>query len=122
MNDNDQRGLRLKEFSKEEGTTRGGGKLRYGVQVHFVLSYSIDVEASMKTLNRITFNPGVMGGKPCIRGLRVTVGTIVGLMASGQTKDEILKLYPYLEPEDIDQALAYAAWRVEEIDVPVITA
>jgi len=76
----------------------------------------------MKTLNRITFNPGVMGGKPCIRGLRVTVGTIVGLMASGRTKDEILKLYPYLEPEDIDQALAYAAWRVEEIDVPVITA
>jgi uncharacterized protein (DUF433 family) len=87
-----------------------------------VLSYSIDVEASMKTLDRITFNPGIMGGKPCIRGLRVTVGTIVGLMASGQTKDQILKLYPYLEPEDIDQALAYAAWRVEEIDVPVITA
>jgi len=76
----------------------------------------------MKTLDRITFNPGVMGGKPCIRGLRVTVGTIVGLMASGRTKDEILKLYPYLEPEDIDQALAYAAWRVEEIDVPVINA
>ena len=87
-----------------------------------MLSYSIDVEASMKTLNRITFNPGVMGGKPCIRGLRITVGTIVGLMASGRTKDEILKLYPYLEPKDIDQALAYAAWRVEEIDVPVITA
>jgi uncharacterized protein (DUF433 family) len=122
MNDNDQRDSRIKEFSKEEGTARGGEKLRYGVQVHFVLSYSIDVEASMKTLNRITFNPGVMGGKPCIRGLRVTVGTIVGLMASGRTKDEILKLYPYLEPEDIDQALAYAAWRVEEIDVPVITA
>ena len=76
----------------------------------------------MKTLGRITFDPIVMGGKPCIRGLRVTVGTIVGLMASGRTKDEILKLYPYLEPEDIDQALAYAAWRVEEIDVPVITA
>jgi uncharacterized protein (DUF433 family) len=122
MNDNDQRDSRIKEFSKEERTARGGEKLRYGVQVQFVLSYSIDVEASMKTLNRITFNPGVMGGKPCIRGLRVTVGTIVGLMASGRTKDEILKLYPYLESEDIDQALAYAAWRVEEIDVPVITA
>jgi uncharacterized protein (DUF433 family) len=106
----------------EEGTARGGEKLRYGVPVHFVLSYSIDGEAGMKTLNRITFNPGVMGGKPCIRGLRVTVGTIVGLVASGRTKDEILKLYPYLEPEDIDQSLAYAAWRVEEIDVPVITA
>ena len=73
----------------------------------------------MKTIDRITFNPEVMGGKPCIRGLRVTVGTIVGLIAAGRTKDEILKLYPYLEPEDIDQALAYAAWRVEEIDIPL---
>ena len=76
----------------------------------------------MKTLDRITFDPQVMGGKACIRGLRVTVGTIVGLIAAGRTRDEILKLYPYLEPKDIDQALAYAAWRVEEIDVPVITA
>ena len=58
-----------------------------------------------------------MGGKPCIRGLRVTMGTIVGLIAAGRTKDEVSKLYPYLEPEDIDQALAYAAWRVEGIDV-----
>ncbi|MEW6376559.1 MAG: DUF433 domain-containing protein [Thermodesulfobacteriota bacterium] len=73
----------------------------------------------MKAINRITFDPEVMGGKPCIRGLRVTVGTIVGLIAAGRTKDEILKLYPYLEPEDIDQALAYAAWRVEEIDIPL---
>jgi uncharacterized protein (DUF433 family) len=97
-------------------------KRRYGVHYHFVLSYLIDVEASMKTLDRITFNQEVMGGKPCIRGLRVTVGTIVGLIAAGRTKDEVLKLYPYLEPEDIDQALAYAAWRVEEIDVPIITA
>jgi uncharacterized protein (DUF433 family) len=97
-------------------------KRRYGVQFHFVLSYLIDVEVSMKTLDRITFNQEVMGGKPCIRGLRVTVGTIVGLIAAGRTKDEVLKLYPYLEPEDIDQALAYAAWRVEEIDVPIITA
>jgi uncharacterized protein (DUF433 family) len=82
----------------------------------------INGEVSMKTLDRITFNQEVMGGKPCIRGLRVTVGTIVGLIAAGRTKDEVLKLYPYLEPEDIDQALAYAAWRVEEIDVPIITA
>jgi uncharacterized protein (DUF433 family) len=67
------------------------------------------VELIMKTLNRITFNPEVMDGKPCIRGLRVTVGTIIGLIAAGRTKDEILKLYPYLEPEDIDQALTYAA-------------
>ena len=76
----------------------------------------------MKTLDRITFDPEVMGGKPCIRGLRVTVGTIVGLIAAGRTKDEILKLYPYLELGDIDQALAYAAWRVEEIDVPLTPA
>jgi uncharacterized protein (DUF433 family) len=73
----------------------------------------------MRTIDRITFNPEIMGGKPCIRGLRVTVGTIGGLIAAGRSKDEILKLYPYLEPEDIDQALAYAAWRVEEIDIPL---
>ena len=73
----------------------------------------------MKELTRITFDPGVMGGKPCIRGLSVTVGMIVGLVATGHTKEEILELYPYLEPEDIDESLTYAAWRVEEIDVPV---
>jgi uncharacterized protein (DUF433 family) len=73
----------------------------------------------MTKLTRITFNPQVMGGKPCIRGMRVTVGTIVGLVASGHRKEDILKLYSYLESEDIDQALAYAAWRVEEIDIPL---
>ena len=73
----------------------------------------------MKKIDRITFNPEVMGGKPCIRGLRVTVGTIVGLVAAGHPKEEILRLYPYLEQEDIDQALTYAAWRVEEIEVPL---
>jgi uncharacterized protein (DUF433 family) len=71
----------------------------------------------MKGLNRITLDPSVMGGKPCIRGLRVTVGTIVGLLAAGRSRDEILKAYPYLEAEDIDEALAYAAWRVEEREV-----
>lgn len=71
----------------------------------------------MKELDRITLDPAVMGGKPCIRGLRVTVGTIVGLLASGRSHDEILKAYPYLEAEDITQALAYAAWRVEEREV-----
>lgn len=58
-----------------------------------------------------------MGGKPCIRCLRVTVGTVVGLLAGGRSRDEILKAYPYLEAEDITQALAYAAWRVEEREV-----
>lgn len=70
-------------------------------------------------LNRITFDPLVMGGKPCIRGMRVTVGTIVGLIAAGKRTDEILAAYPYLEPDDLAQALSYAAWRSEEIDIPV---
>ena len=71
----------------------------------------------MKELDRITLDPAVIGGKPCIRGLRVTVGTIIGLLAAGRSRDEILKAYPYLEEEDIAQALAYAAWRVEEREV-----
>ena len=60
-----------------------------------------------------------MGGKPCIRGLRITVGTIVGLVAAGYSNADILKSYPYLEEGDIREALAYAAWRTEEIDVPL---
>ena len=62
----------------------------------------------METLDRITFAPEVMGGKPCIRGLWVTVGVIAGLIASGESQADILELYPYIEKEDIDQALAYA--------------
>lgn len=65
-------------------------------------------------IDRITLDPSVMGGKPCIRGLRVTVGTVLGLMADGITRDRILAAYPYLEPEDLNAALAYAAWRLEE--------
>ncbi|MEA5619178.1 DUF433 domain-containing protein [Cronbergia sp. UHCC 0137] len=76
----------------------------------------------MENLTRITRNPEVMGGKPCIRGMRVTVGTIVGLMASGHSANDILKAYPYLEKADIYEALAYAAWRAEEIEVPLISA
>jgi uncharacterized protein (DUF433 family) len=75
--------------------------------------------SELTQLTRITLDPAVMGGKACIRGLRVTVGTIVGLLAAGRSREEILKAYPYLEPEDIDQALAYAAWRVEEREVPL---
>ena len=67
----------------------------------------------MKGVTRITFDHGIMGGKPCIRGMRVTVGMILGMLASGNTKQKILELYPYLESEDIDEALQYAAWRVE---------
>ena len=71
----------------------------------------------MKTRERITLDPEVMGGKPCIRGLRMTVGTVLGLLASGHSEDQILKAYPYLEKEDILAALTYAAWRVEEREV-----
>lgn len=76
----------------------------------------------MKNLTRITFDPNVMGGKPCIRGLRVTVGMIVGLIASGYTTLDILKAYPYLEENDIREALSYAAWRVEEMELPLVVS
>ena len=68
-------------------------------------------------IDRITIDPTVMGGKPCIRGMRVTVGTIVGLLAEGHSTAEILELYPYLEPQDIAQALSYAALRAEEREI-----
>jgi uncharacterized protein (DUF433 family) len=74
---------------------------------------------SMTGLKRITTDPAVMGGKPCIRGLRVTVGTIVGLVATGHQDEEILRLYPYLEAGDIREALSYATWRTEEIELPL---
>lgn len=70
-------------------------------------------------LARITHDPRVMGGRACIRGLRVTVGTIVGLLSVGRTVDEILREYPYLDAEDVQAALAYAAWRSEEIELPL---
>jgi uncharacterized protein (DUF433 family) len=73
----------------------------------------------MPQFNRITLDPDVMGGKPCIRGIRVTVGAILGLLASGHSEDEVLKAYPYLEQEDIRAALTYATWRVEELEVPL---
>jgi len=63
-----------------------------------------------------------MGGKPCIRGMRVTVGTLIGLLAAGRSEAEILEAYPYLEANDIRDALTYAAWRVEEIEVPLPSA
>ncbi|VAX06641.1 hypothetical protein MNBD_GAMMA26-415 [hydrothermal vent metagenome] len=75
-----------------------------------------------QNIDRITRESDVMGGKPCLRGLRVTVGTVVGLVASGHSHEVILEMYPYLEREDIQQALAYAAWRSEEIDIPLAVA
>jgi uncharacterized protein (DUF433 family) len=66
------------------------------------------------TFSRITHDPAVMGGKPCIRGLRITAATLVGLLASGESRERILAAYPLLEPADLDAALSYAAWRLEE--------
>jgi len=68
-------------------------------------------------LDRITLDPAIMGGKPCVRGLRITVGTITGLLASGCTQAEMLALYPELQAEDIPAALSYASWRSEEFDI-----
>ncbi|MXY23958.1 MAG: DUF433 domain-containing protein [Acidobacteria bacterium] len=76
----------------------------------------------MTRLDRITRDPDVMGGRPCIRRLRVTVGTIVGLLATDHHADDVLAAYPYLERDDIRQALAYAAWRSEEQEVAVGSA
>jgi uncharacterized protein (DUF433 family) len=73
----------------------------------------------MDLLRRITRDPAVMGGRPCIRGMRVTVGTIVGLLAAGRTHEEILQAYLYLEADDIRAALSYAAWRTEEVELPL---
>jgi uncharacterized protein (DUF433 family) len=71
----------------------------------------------MEQLNRITQNPEVMGGKACVRGMRVTVGMIVGQIAAGHSIEDLLAQYPYLEREDLLQALRYAAWRAEEREV-----
>ena len=76
----------------------------------------------MGQLDRITQRPDVMGGKACIRGMRVTVGMIVGQVGAGHSVDEILADYSYLEREDVMQALRYAAWRAEEREVILTTA
>ncbi len=76
----------------------------------------------METLDRITQQPGVMAGKACIRGMRVTVGMIVGQIAAGRGIDELLREYPYLEREDVVQALRYAAWRADEREVLLASA
>ena len=76
----------------------------------------------MVELNRITQEPGKMGGKPCIRGMRVTVGMVVGQIGAGRTIEELLAEYPYLEREDILQALRYAAWLAEEREIELTRA
>ena len=76
----------------------------------------------MQDFDRITMNPAVMGGKPCVRGMRVTVGMIVGQIGAGHSIEELLADYPYLEREDILQALRYAAWRMREQEVLLVSA
>ena len=68
----------------------------------------------MTSFDRITFDPNMMGGRACIRGMRVTVSLVLNLVSNGMTTDEILQAYPYLEAEDVRQALRYAAWLTEE--------
>jgi uncharacterized protein (DUF433 family) len=73
----------------------------------------------MLEFDRITFDPKVMGGRACIRGMRITVSLIVNLVANGMTPEKVIEAYPYLEPEDIRQALRYAAWLTEETVHPL---
>ena len=88
----------------------------------FSFSMSFYKEQSVGQLNRITQQPDVMGGRACIRGMRVTVGMIVGQIGAGHSVEEILADYPYLEREDIMQALCYAAWRAEEREIILASA
>lgn len=71
--------------------------------------------------NRITVNPNQMGGVPCVRGLRIPVATVVGMIADGMTKEEILRAYPDLQPGDLREALRYAAEAVRERELPLVT-
>jgi uncharacterized protein (DUF433 family) len=76
----------------------------------------------MQGFDRITLRSGQMGGRPCIRGMRVTVGMIVGAIASGHSVEQVLADHPYLERADVFEALRYAAWRAEEREWPMETA
>ncbi len=107
----------LRDFDRDCGW-HVGQRASDGQKSHYT-------EGKMETvaeLDRITRNPAVMGGKPCIRGMRVTAGMLVGLIASGHSYEAILAAYPYLEEEDIRQSLAYSAWRIEEIEIPLPAA
>ncbi len=81
------------------------------------MANSIPMESAMKTFDRITQTPEIMGGKACIRGLRVTVGMIVGEISAGTSIEQLPIDFPYIERDDIMQALSYAAWRAEEREV-----
>lgn len=86
------------------------------------MTTAFDKEQDMEQLDRITQHPGMMGGKACVRGMRVTVAMLVGQIGAGRSVDDLLADYPYLEREDIMQALRYAAWRAEEREVMLASA
>jgi uncharacterized protein (DUF433 family) len=73
----------------------------------------------MEVMDRITIEPGKMGGRPCIRGMRITVGTVTGLLAAKRSREEILTMYPYLQDEDISAALHFATMLANDQDVPI---
>jgi uncharacterized protein (DUF433 family) len=81
---------------------------------------SLAEEVKNMKFTRITVNPNQMGGVPCIRGLRIPIATVVGMVADGMTEDEILKAFPDLEREDIREALQYAAEAVRERELPLV--
>ena len=68
----------------------------------------------IKPFDRITVDPNIMDGKPCIRGMRIQVSLVLNLVANGMSSEEIIEAYPYIEPEDISQCLQYAAWLAED--------
>jgi uncharacterized protein (DUF433 family) len=82
----------------------------------------VAAEVGMLDFDRITHSPDLMNGRPCIRGMRVTVGMIVGQIGAGVTIDELLADYPYLDREDVLQALRYAAWRSDEREIVLTNA
>jgi uncharacterized protein (DUF433 family) len=73
-------------------------------------------------INGITRNPMVMGGKPCLRGLRITVGTVLGMLAAGHSQEGLLALYPDLSPEDVTACLTYASFLAEEVEMDLAIA
>jgi len=80
---------------------------------------SLTEKLLLPQLDRITFDPQVMAGKACIRGIRITVALVLNLVANGMDESSIIQAYPYLEPEDIHQSLRYAAWLADDIIAPL---
>ena len=74
---------------------------------------------TMEQFDRITQDPGIMGGKPCIRGMRITVSRILSQIGAGETIEELIDDYPYLEREDILQSLQYAAWLAQGYEIAI---